>query len=164
MNGTTIEVLNTDAEGRLILADAICYTQAKIKPDEILDLATLTGAVIMALGHELSGIFPSTPELRDGLLAAGKATSEEVWELPLLDCHREQVKGTIADLRNINSPGQGNGSTSGAAFLANFVGETPWCHLDIAGSAWGTPDRDYVGGPLGTGVGPRLLMQYLSLL
>ncbi|QDU67943.1 leucyl aminopeptidase family protein [Engelhardtia mirabilis] len=162
MNGTTIEVINTDAEGRLILADALCYTTTKVKPDEIIDLATLTGAVIIALGHELTGMFPSTPELRDRLRAAGDATGEPVWELPLLECHKEQMKGTVADLRNINTPGQGNGSTSGAAFLSNFVGETPWCHLDIAGTAWGSLDRDYTGGPMGSGVGPRLLMEYLT--
>ncbi|HKX46908.1 MAG TPA: leucyl aminopeptidase [Planctomycetota bacterium] len=162
MNGTTIEVLNTDAEGRLILADALCYTTSKVKPDRIIDLATLTGAVIIALGHELSGMFASTPELRDALTAAGEATGERVWPLPLLDVHKEQMKGAVADLKNINNPGLGNGSTSGAAFLSNFVGDTEWCHLDIAGTAWGSLDRDWVGGPLGSGVGVRLLLEYLE--
>ncbi|MHC4263044.1 MAG: leucyl aminopeptidase family protein [Planctomycetota bacterium] len=164
MNGKTIEVLNTDAEGRLILADALCYTVSKVKPDEILDLATLTGAVVIALGHELSGIFPSTVEMRDRLISAGEATHELVWPLPLMDVHKDQMKGTVADLKNINNPGTGNGSTSGAAFLSNFVGDVDWCHLDIAGTAWGGIDRDYTGGPTGSGVGPRLLMEYLSLL
>ena len=162
MNGLTIEVLNTDAEGRLILADALTYTQQKVKPDTIIDLATLTGAVIVALGHELSGMFASTTELRDALTAAGEETGEKVWPLPLLDLHKDQMKGQVSDLRNINTPGQGNGSTSGAAFLSNFVGDTEWCHLDIAGTAWGSLDRDYVGGPQGSGVGPRLLMAYLA--
>lgn len=162
MNGMTIEVLNTDAEGRLILADALTYTCQKVKPDTIIDLATLTGAVIVALGHELSGMFASTNELREALTTAGEATGERVWPLPLLDLHKDQMKGRISDLRNINTPGQGNGSTSGAAFLSNFVGDTEWCHLDIAGSAWGSMDRDYVGGALGSGVGPRLLMAYLA--
>ncbi|QDU85170.1 Cytosol aminopeptidase [Planctomycetes bacterium Pla163] len=161
MDGTTIEVLNTDAEGRLILADALCYTTAKIKPETIIDVATLTGAVIMALGHELTGMFPTTDDLRQRLTEAGDAVAEKVWPLPLLDCHKDQMKGASADLRNINSPGQGNGSTSGAAFLSNFVGDTEWCHLDIAGTAWGTLDRDYVGGAMGTGVGVRLLMEFL---
>ncbi len=161
MDGTTIEVLNTDAEGRLILADALCYTVKKVKPETIIDLATLTGAVVMALGHELSGMFATTDKLRDELTAAGEQVAEQVWPLPLLECHREQVKGKVADLRNINS-GQGNGSTAGAAFLRHFVGDTEWCHLDIAGTAWGSVDRDYVGGPTGSGVGPRLLMQYLE--
>ena len=162
MNGTTIEVLNTDAEGRLILADALCYTTTKIKPDTILDVATLTGAVIVALGHELTGIFPSSEDLRDRLIEAGEAVGERVWPLPLLDVHKEQMKGRMADLKNINSPGDGNGSTSGAAFLSNFVGDTEWCHLDIAGSAWNTLDRDYVGGPQGSGVAARLFMEFLD--
>jgi leucyl aminopeptidase len=161
MNGTTIEVQNTDAEGRLILADALCYTVEKIKPDTILDVATLTGAVIIALGHELTGIFPSSDDLRRRLEEAGKATGERVWPLPLLDVHKDQMKGKLADLKNINTPGIGNGSTAGAAFLSNFVGETEWCHLDIAGTAWGTLDRDYVGGSFGTGVGVRLFLEYL---
>ncbi len=161
MDGTTIEVLNTDAEGRLVLADALCYAVDKIRPDTILDLATLTGAVVVALGHELSGIFPSTDALRDGLLASGKEVGELVWPLPLLDCHKEQMKSKLADLRNINS-GQGNGASAGAAFLATFVGDTEWCHLDIAGTAWGGIERDWVGGPQGSGVGVRLLLEYLE--
>jgi leucyl aminopeptidase len=162
MNGTTIEVLNTDAEGRLILADALCYTASKIKPDTIIDLATLTGAVIVALGHELSGMFASTTELRDALSAAGEEVGEAVWPLPLFDFHKEQMKGEVADLRNINSPNHGNGSTSGAAFLSHFVGDVEWAHLDIAGTAWGARERDWVGGNQGTGVGVRLLMRYLQ--
>ena len=162
MDGTTIEVLNTDAEGRLILADALAYAKKKVKPDTIIDLATLTGAVITALGHELSGMFATTDALRDALTRAGEATGETVWPLPLLECHKEQMKGEVADLRNINDPGQGNGSTAGAAFLAHFVGDTEWCHLDIAGTAWGARGRDYVGGAQGSGVGVRLLLRYLK--
>jgi len=161
MNGTTIEVLNTDAEGRLILADALCYTTTKIKPETIIDMATLTGAVIVALGHELTGMFPTSDDLKERLAAAGEAVGERVWPLPLLDCHKEQMKGQSADLRNINSPAHGNGSTSGAAFLSHFVGDTEWCHLDIAGTAWNSLDRDYVGGAQGSGVGVRLLMEFL---
>ena len=162
MNGTTIEVLNTDAEGRLILADALCYTVSKIKPDTVIDLATLTGAVIVALGHELTGMFASTTKLRDALTAAGEQVGEPVWPLPLFDFHKEQMKGEVADLRNINSPNHGNGSTAGAAFLSHFVGDVDWAHLDIAGTAWGTRERDWVGGNMGTGVGVRLLMRYLQ--
>ena len=161
MDGTTIEILNTDAEGRLILCDALAYATKKLKPKTIIDMATLTGAVVHALGHELSGMFATTDSLRDQLTAAGKEVGEEVWPLPLLDCHLDQMKGAVADLRNINS-GQGNGSTAGAAFLAGFVGDTEWCHLDIAGTAWGSLDRDYAGGSSGTGVGVRLLMEYLK--
>jgi leucyl aminopeptidase len=162
MDGTTIEVLNTDAEGRLILCDALAYTREKVKPDAIIDLATLTGAVVMALGHEVTGMFASTNELRDELTAAGEATGERVWPLPLFDVHKEQMKSTVADLKNIAAPSMGAGSIAGAAFLAHFVGDTPWCHLDIAGTAWGGIDRDYVGGNAGSGVGVRLLLQYLS--
>ena len=160
MNGKTIEVLNTDAEGRLILADALAYTVKKVKPDTIVDLATLTGAVIIALGHELSGAMGNDDKLLDALVAAGKSSGELVWPLPLLDVHKKHMKGKVGDLRNINS-GQGAGSPAGAAFLASFVDDTPWVHLDIAGTAWNTDDRDYQGGPWGTGVGVRLLMQYL---
>jgi len=162
MNGKTIEVNNTDAEGRLILADALCYASTKIKPDTIIDLATLTGAVVVALGHELTGMFPTTKKLGAELTKAGERTGEHVWELPLFDCHKDQMKGQYSDLRNINS-GQGNGSTTGAAFLSNFVGEgIDWCHLDIAGAAWGSLNRDYRGGKSGTGVGVRLLLDYLG--
>lgn len=163
MNGKTVEILNTDAEGRLILADALAYTEKKIKPDTIIDLATLTGAVVVALGHELSGMFATTEKLRDELTAAGEATGELVWPLPLLDCHKEGMKSESADLKNIASPSMGAGSTSGAAFLASFVGaDTEWCHLDIAGAAWGGRNRDWVGGGAGSGVGTRLLVRYLE--
>jgi leucyl aminopeptidase len=162
MNGTTVEILNTDAEGRLILADALCYTVAKIKPDTIIDLATLTGAVVTALGHELSGLFASSDKLRDELVEAGRETGELLWPLPLLDYHKEQMKGVFGDLKNISGGDMGAGSSAGAAFLAPFVGSTDWAHLDIAGTAWGGSNRDWVGGSLGSGVGTRLLVRYLE--
>jgi leucyl aminopeptidase len=163
MNGKTVEILNTDAEGRLILADALCYVQKTVKPDTILDLATLTGAVIVGLGHEASGVFPSTTRLRDALVAAGEAVGERCWPLPLLEVHKQGMKGAVADLKNIAAPSMGAGSSAGAAFLSYFVDEdTEWCHLDIAGTAWGTAERDWVGGPHGTGVGTRLLIEYLE--
>lgn len=162
MNGTTVEILNTDAEGRLILADALCYVESKVKPDVIIDLATLTGAVIVGLGHELSGMFAADDDLRETLLAAGRASGEEVWPLPLLDAHRDGMKGKSADLANIGSPAMGAGPSQGAAFLSHFVDEgRAWAHLDIAGTAWNTRDRDWVGGSTGTGVGARLLIEYL---
>jgi leucyl aminopeptidase len=161
MNGKTIEVLNTDAEGRLVLADALVYAERRLRPDAIVDLATLTGAVITALGHELTGLLGTDERLRDELVSAGQATGELLWPLPLLDQHKDHMKGTVADLRNINS-GQGAGSSAGAAFLAHFVEKTPWAHLDIAGSAWGVDERDYQGGSGGTGVGVRLLVSWLE--
>jgi len=161
MNGTTIEVLNTDAEGRLILADALAYVGAKVRPDVVLDLATLTGAVIVALGHEITGFFATSDRLAEDLIAAGRASGEAVWRLPLLERHKEHMKSRVADLRNINS-GQGAGSAAGAAFLSYFVGDLEWAHLDIAGTAWGQDDRDYVGGNTPTGVGVRLLLAFLE--
>jgi len=161
MNGTTIEILNTDAEGRLVLADALVYTETRVKPDAIVDLATLTGAVVTALGHELTGVMGNDERLRDELLAAGKACGEVCWPLPLLEQHKEHMKGALADLKNINA-GQGAGASAGAAFLSHFVGKTPWAHLDIAGTAWGVDERDYQGGSGGTGVGVRLLLAWLE--
>ena len=160
-NGLQIEVLNTDAEGRLILADALCYAEKKIKPDSMIDLATLTGAVVVALGHELTGAMGNDDELINELIDSGKRTSEGVWHLPILDHHKNEMKGSVGDLRNISSPSTGAGSSTGGAFLSYFVGETSWVHLDIAGSAWGATNRDYQGGDKGTGVGVRLLIDYV---
>ncbi|MEX1026276.1 MAG: leucyl aminopeptidase [Planctomycetota bacterium] len=160
-NGKTIEVLNTDAEGRLILADALSYASKKVKPDVMVDLATLTGSIVVALGHELTGLFSKSDSLAANLLAAGEASAEACWRMPILDVHLKHMKGRIGDLRNINS-GQGAGSSGAAAFLNEFVGEgIDWAHLDIAGAAWGAEQRDYQGGPWGTGVGVRLLLEYL---
>ena len=162
MNGTTIEVLNTDAEGRLILSDALCYAEKKVKPDMIVDLATLTGAVVVALGHEFSGLFATTNELRDDLVAAGEEVGEALWPLPLTDFQKDWMKGEVGDLKNIHNPDQGAGSTAGAAFLSHFVSHTEWAHIDIAGAAWGGRNRDWVGGSQASGVGPRLLMRWLE--
>ena len=161
-NGKTIEVLNTDAEGRLILADALAYAEKKIKPDAMIDLATLTGAVVVALGHELTGAMGNDKNLIEELVTSGETTGELVWPLPILDAHRKAMKGTIGDLRNMSTPGTNAGSSAGGAFLENFVGDVPWVHLDIAGSAWGATDRDYQGGNVGTGVGVRLLVDYIE--
>lgn len=162
MNGLTIEVLNTDAEGRLILADALSYVCEKIKPDTIVDLATLTGAVVVALGHEYSGVMTRSDKLRDELVAAGSDVGEKCWPLPLADHHRDLMKGEVADLKNIALGDPGAGASQGAAFLSHFVGETEWAHLDIAGAAWGSMNRDYVGGSMGSGVGVRLLLRWLD--
>ncbi len=161
-DGTTIEVLNTDAEGRLILADALAYARKTYKPDTIVDLATLTGAVILALGHEMSAVMGNDQKLCDAIKAAGERSGDRVWQLPLWEIHREQMKSKFADIKNINKGrAEGAGSTSGGAFLSYFVGDTPWAHLDIAGSAWGAKQNEYYKGGA-TGVGVRLLLDWLE--
>ncbi len=163
MNGTTVEIQNTDAEGRLVLADCLTYAQKKTKPDTLLNLATLTGAVIVAVGHELTGIYPTNEGLRDTLVEAGQRVGEKCWPLPLIEEFKEAMKGSVADLKNIGPPSLGAGSSQGAAFLSYFVEPgQEWCHFDIAGAAWNAGNRDWVGGPLGTGIGTRLLMEYLE--
>jgi leucyl aminopeptidase len=163
MDGHTIEVLNTDAEGRLVLADAICYAKKFFRPAKIVDLATLTGAVVTALGHEVAGIMGNDDALRDKLVAAGKAADEPLWPLPLWECHKDQMKSKFADLANINGPQHGNGSTAGGAFLSFFAGDTPWVHLDIAGTAYGGLAKDYYrGGAAGTAV--RTLLHWVRSL
>ena len=163
MDGHTIEVLNTDAEGRLVLADAICYGKKFYAPKQIVDLATLTGAVVTALGHEMAGIMGNDQKVLDALIAAGKQADEPLWQLPLWDCHKEQMKSKFADLGNINGGQYGNGSTAGGAFLSYFVGDTPWAHLDIAGAAYGGIAKDYYkGGAAGTAV--RTLLHWARSL
>ena len=163
MDGHTIEVLNTDAEGRLVLADAICYGKKFYAPKQIVDLATLTGAVVTALGHEVAGIMGNDQKLCDQLIAAGKQADEPLWQLPLWDCHKEQMKSKFADLANINGPQYGNGSTAGGAFLSFFAGDTPWVHLDIAGTAYGGLAKDYYrSGAAGTAV--RTLLHWVRSL
>ncbi|MBL9079495.1 MAG: leucyl aminopeptidase [Planctomycetes bacterium] len=163
MDGHTIEVLNTDAEGRLVLADAIAYAKRFHDPAVMVDLATLTGAVVTALGHEMAGIMGNDQKTIDALIAAGKAADEPLWQLPLWDCHKDQMRSKFADLANINSPAHGNGSTAGAAFLSFFAGDTPWAHLDIAGAAYGGLAKDYYkGGAAGTAV--RTLLHWARTL
>lgn len=163
MNGKTIEILNTDAEGRVVLADALSYAVEKVKPDVIIDLATLTGACIVALGEEIAGLFANDAKLAAVLKDAAKASGERVWELPLAAEYKETFKGTVADIKNISGKKYG-GAINGALFLQEFVPDTiPWAHLDIAGPAFAEKDA-----PLtpkgGTGFGVRLLLQYLQEL
>ena len=159
-DGTTIEVLNTDAEGRLVLADCIAYSRKKFKPKAIVDLATLTGACVVALGHEATGLLANHDALAEGLLEAGGKTGERCWRLPLWKEYKDLVKGSYGDLRNIGADGAGAGTITAAAFLAHFAGDTPWAHLDIAGTAWKVRKREYYkGGAFGVGV--RLLQRLL---
>jgi leucyl aminopeptidase len=159
MNGTTIEIGNTDAEGRLTLCDAICYANEKIEPDEIIDLATLTGACVVALGPLVSGLFANDRRLAGRLLAAADAAGERVWELPLVDEYRDNLKSDVADINNVGP--RGGGAITAAIFLKEFAGRTPWAHLDIAGPAFS--DKELPLAPKGaTGVGVRTLLTYLT--
>jgi leucyl aminopeptidase len=134
MDGTTIEVIDTDAEGRLVLADALTYSK-RFNGKYTIDLATLTGACITALGYTHTGVFSKDDELVTKLLAASKATKDWAWQLPLEECHKDFLKSNVADVCNL-APGRGAGATQGAVFLQKFAPETGWCHLDIAGTSW----------------------------
>jgi leucyl aminopeptidase len=160
MSGQTIEVLNTDAEGRLVLADALWYCQDRYKPRLMIDLATLTGAVIVALGHHRGGLFSNNDELASRLIEAGKVVGEEVWRLPLDERYDRDIDSDAADVKNIGS-GRAAGSILGAQFLQRFVNDVPWAHLDIAGMAWSTKDTATV--PKGaTAFGVRLLDRFVA--
>jgi leucyl aminopeptidase len=138
-SGQTVEVINTDAEGRLVLADVMHYAQDRFNPRFMVDLATLTGAIIIALGHENAGLFSNDDTLAEQLVAAGKAVSEAVWRMPLGDAYDKQLKSEIADMKNVG--GRPGGSITAAQFLQRFVtNKRPWAHLDIAGMAWSTKD------------------------
>jgi leucyl aminopeptidase len=159
-NGKSIEVLNTDAEGRLILADAMSFTVDKYAPDVMVNLATLTGAVVVALGHYAAGIFGNNDELSAQLQAAGEATGERCWPMPLWDDYCALIEGTHADLSNIGPRGEA-GAITAAAFLKAFVGDTPWAHLDIAGTAWGAKNVPYLDPKHASGYGVRLLTKWI---
>jgi len=159
-NGKTIEVLNTDAEGRLVLADALSFTEKKFKPKFIIDLATLTGAIIVALGEEYAGLFSNNDELSKKLFEAGEKVNEKVWRLPLHKNYDKLMDSTIADIQNINYSG-GAGSITAAQFLQRFIEKTPWAHLDIAGMAFSKKAANLNPGGA-TGFGVRLLNQLIE--
>jgi leucyl aminopeptidase len=159
MSGQTIEVINTDAEGRLVLADALWYAKERFKPRLMVDLATLTGAIIIALGHEKAGLFANDDPLAERLIAAGAAVGEPLWRLPLGDAYDKLIKSDIADMKNVGD--RSAGSISAAQFLQRFVDKTPWAHLDIAGVAWTKKDREVT--PKGaTAFGVRLLDRFAA--
>jgi leucyl aminopeptidase len=161
MSGQTIEVLNTDAEGRLVLADAIWYTQQKFKPKLIVDLATLTGAIIISLGNQYAGLFSNDDKLSKQLTDAGETVGEGLWRMPLGPEYDKLIDCDVADMKNI-SGGRGAGSTTAAQFIQRFVKEgTPWAHLDIAGMAWATKEQPTVPKG-GTGYGVRLLDAFVA--
>ena len=158
MSGKTVEVVNTDAEGRLALADALHYACSRWRPEAIVDLATLTGACQVALGPWASGIFGNHTPMIEAIRRAGETTGETAWPLPLFDGHRKTVRDSLADLRN--STGREAGASTAAAFLESFVGDRRWVHIDIAGTAWAKKASPYQ--PRGaTGVGVRLVVEFL---
>lgn len=157
LSGKTVEVQNTDAEGRLILADALAYAQ-RYNPAVLVDIATLTGACVVALGQFAIGLFGTDAKLKEQLKKSGQASGERVWEMPLWDEYFEQLRSDVADMRNIG--GRGGGMITAALFLSKFAGDGPWAHIDIASTDWSERERAYIPkGP--TGIGTRLLLQYL---
>jgi leucyl aminopeptidase len=158
MSGKTIEIISTDAEGRLILADSLTYAQ-RYKPAAIIDLATLTGACVIALGHAASGLMSTDEKLIKKIQAAAEATGEKVWPLPLYEEYAEQLKSDVADLKNTG--GRPAGTITAGCFLKEFAGTVPWAHIDIAGTAWAAKPLPYI--PKGaSGVGVRLLVELLE--
>lgn len=159
MSGQTIEVLNTDAEGRLVLADALWWTQETYKPKTVIDLATLTGAIIVSLAHEFGGVFTKDDKLAKALDTAGESSGDKLWRMPLTKTHDEMIKSEIADMQNIG--GKGGGSSTAAAFLGRFIkDDVSWAHLDIAGMAWNTKDKPTCPKG-GAGYGVKLLDEYI---
>ena len=154
MSGQTIEIINTDAEGRLVLADVLHYVNTKYKPKFMIDLATLTGAIIVALGQEYAGLFSNDDRLCDRLTKAGQATGERVWRMPLGPEYDKMIDSKFADMKNTG--GRYGGSITAAQLLQRFVGKTPWAHLDIAGTALGSPQTD-INKSWSSGWGVRLL-------
>jgi leucyl aminopeptidase len=160
MSGQTIEVINTDAEGRLVLADALWYCQDRFKPKFMIDLATLTGAIIIALGHDYAGLFSNNDELSGKLEAAGKGENEQLWRLPLPAAYEKQFDSMAADMKNVG--GRPGGSITAALILQKFVAGVPWAHLDIAGVAWRKPSHTPTVPDGASGFGVRLLNRLVA--
>ncbi|MGI0097102.1 MAG: leucyl aminopeptidase [Nitrosopumilaceae archaeon] len=164
-SGKTAEILNTDAEGRLILADALSYGIKQYSPKSIIDFATLTGACIVALGNNIAGLVSNDQKLAEKIKSSSEKTSEELWQLPINDDYMDMIKSNVADMKNVGM-GRAAGTITAAAFLANAVDNTPWVHIDIAGTAWtqdATKKKSY--NPKGaTGYGVRLILDYLRTL
>ena len=165
-NGKTAEILNTDAEGRLILADALAYGEKQYSPKAIIDFATLTGACIIALGNNVAAIVSNNNQLTEKIKTSSKATTEEIWELPLTQDYMDMIKSDVADIKNMGI-GRAAGTITAAAFLKSAIKDTPWAHLDIAGVAWtqGAATKEKPYNPKGgTGFGVRLILDYLQKL
>lgn len=159
MNGTSIEIISTDAEGRLILADALLYAVKRYRPKAIVDLATLTGACVVALGKKVAGLFSNDGKLAQEILLSSKNAGEKVWKLPLFEPYLKDLRSEVADIKN--SAGREAGAVTAALFLSKFVGDTPWAHLDIAGTAARSKKEDAIP-PGATGFGVRLLLDLLE--
>lgn len=160
MSGQTIEVINTDAEGRLVLADVLTYAQKEYKPRQIIDLATLTGAIVISLGSEHAGLFSNDDALSDAITKAGAAVAEKVWRMPMGAAYDKQLKSEIADMKNVG--GREGGSITAAQFLKRFIeGDTPWAHLDIAAVTWSKKDTA-LAPKGGTAFGVRLLDRFVA--
>lgn len=161
MNGITSEVKNTDAEGRLILADAICYAEKFYKPELIIDIATLTGACVVALGHFYTGMFSNNQKIADSLKIIGDRVGDYVWQLPCSDIYAKAIESDVADISNIGASNFGGGAISAAMFLKRFINQANWVHLDIAGTEARMPVKSYLGKGA-TGVTVRLLVNFLK--
>jgi leucyl aminopeptidase len=161
MSGQTVEVLNTDAEGRLVLADALTYAQQKFKPKLVIDLATLTGAILISLGHENAGLFSNDDKLAARIGDAGQEVGEPVWRMPMGPAYDKVLRSKIADMKNIGN-GPTAGSTTAAQFLQRFIDKTPWAHLDIAGVAWQDGEQRPLVPSWATGWGVRLLNRLIE--
>jgi leucyl aminopeptidase len=160
-SGKTVEVANTDAEGRLILADALAYAEETYRPAAMVDAATLTGACVVALGNHVAGMFTADDRLAERLTVAGLQSGDRVWRMPLWPEYGEQMKSSYADLKNVG--GREGGAVTAAWFLSQFVKETPWAHIDIAGTAWTEAKRPpYTAGA--TGFGVRLFLELLRVM
>ena len=160
-NGKTVEVGNTDAEGRIVLGDALAYTEKVLKPKKIIDLATLTGACVVALGYWATGMLTNDEQMAKDLEQAGINCGDRVWRLPLWDDYKDNMRSDVADVRNVGK-GRDSGAIEAAIFLNHFVEKTPWVHLDIAGTAY-LKDGKYYNPKDGTGAGVRLLLNYLDV-
>ena len=160
--GKTVEINSTDAEGRLVLADAVAYCNETCKPDRLVDLATLTGGILFALGELVAGLFSNDDKLADLLFKCGEHTGERLWRFPMYKEYCDSIKGDLSDLRNLSKFKKGYASSiTGAAFIKEFIGDTPWAHIDIAGTAFNEGQARGEIPQYGTGFGVRLLMEFL---
>jgi len=161
MNGKTAEIKSTDAEGRLILADALCYAEKNYRPDVMVDFATLTGACVVALGHFYAGLMTENSKLSAALQRAGSLTGDRMWPLPFDDDYEGAIKSEVADINNIGAKAYHAGTITAGRFLNHFVKATPWAHLDIAGVASDVPGVSYLGKG-GTGAGVRMIVEFIQ--